>query len=192
VLIVGGTDGTADLGSAEILGFGANAFAPLTVGLTVPRRGHVATLLRYNGSVLITGGTANGADVLGAERFLPWSGTFVPDGSLSAPRPGAVVGPTSLDGVLIVAGGGGTSSSDLYAFPTVRTDLDDYTPGAIALITGAGFPASSVVTLQVVHLRPTFTPGAGHEPWFVATGPSVSLRRRGMSTPTIPSGPHCS
>ncbi|HEX6811236.1 MAG TPA: YDG domain-containing protein [Planctomycetota bacterium] len=171
ILVVGGTDGSADLGTAEILGFGSNLFAPLPAALTTARRGHVATLLRYNGSVLITGGTGNSVDLLSAERFLPWNSTFVDAGSMSAARPGGVVGPTSLDGVFIAAGGGSTTSSDLYSFPTVKTDFDDYAPGSTALISGSGFQASSVVTLQVVHLRPTVPAGAGHTPWLVATGP---------------------
>ena len=108
-----------------MLGLAARSFSRLPAKLTTPRSGHTATLLQNNGGVLISGGTTGGADVLSAERFLPWDGRFSAAGSLSAARPGAVVGPTSLDGVLIVAGGGGSASSDLYVFPTVQTDLAD-------------------------------------------------------------------
>ena len=50
----------------------------------------------------------------------------------------------------------------------VSTDKADYRPGETAIITGSGFWANEIVTLQVVHVDGGEEDGAGHEPWNVA------------------------
>ena len=43
--------------------------------------------------------------------------------------------------------GGGAPDAEVYRFPTVKTDKDDYAPGTKAIITGSGWKADSEVTL---------------------------------------------
>ncbi len=50
---------------------------------------------------------------------------------------------------------------------SVETDRLDYPPGATATITGAGFGANDVVTVQVLHADGTPSTGEDHEPWTV-------------------------
>jgi CheY-like chemotaxis protein len=68
----------------------------------------------------------------------------------------------------------------------VKTDKNDYAPGETAVITGTGFQAGEVVTLQVVHTEGAEeviddqhthieTEGEGHEPWDVTADASGSI-----------------
>jgi len=52
---------------------------------------------------------------------------------------------------------------------TVKTDLQDYPPGATVNITGSGFGSGENVTLQVVHVgeAPGGTDSQYHLPWTV-------------------------
>src|SRR5688572_13110892 len=62
VVIIGGTNnGTDDLRSAEIYDPTLQSFTNVSTQLSVPLRGHSAVLLPHNGSVLVAGGTSNGA-----------------------------------------------------------------------------------------------------------------------------------
>jgi YDG domain/MBG domain (YGX type) len=69
--------------------------------------------------------------------------------------------------VLIVALAGMAMMAQAQA--TVRTDLDDYPPGATAIITGAGFLAGEEVELHVHHADslPLGTDPQYHQPWTV-------------------------
>ena len=58
---------------------------------------------------------------------------------------------------------------------TVSTDLDDYSPGSTALISGSNFQPGETVELQVLHTDGTPNTGGGHEPWFVTDGSSGDL-----------------
>ena len=49
---------------------------------------------------------------------------------------------------------------------SMTTDQSDYQPGSTALISGSGFWANELVTLQVAHVDGT-TGGEGHDPWTV-------------------------
>ena len=51
----------------------------------------------------------------------------------------------------------------------VTTDRADYPPGSTAYITGSGFAANELVTLQVIHADGTPDQGEDHEPWKVMT-----------------------
>ena len=53
--------------------------------------------------------------------------------------------------------------------PIVFTDKPNYQPGETVLITGSGFAAIEIVTLQVVHADGMDEGGSGHEPWNVMT-----------------------
>jgi hypothetical protein len=118
VLIAGGqlawtpADATAQ---AEVFDPVTGAFTP-TVGLTIPRQQHTATLLP-NGKVLIVGGysQSQGA-VASAELYDPMAGTFTATGSLANARYGQTA--TLLNnGNVLIAGGysaGELSSAELY------------------------------------------------------------------------------
>jgi hypothetical protein len=53
---------------------------------------------------------------------------------------------------------------------TVTTDLDDYPPGATAIITGSNFQPGETIELQVLHTDDIPNTGGGHEPWQVTDG----------------------
>ncbi|HUR28012.1 MAG TPA: HYR domain-containing protein, partial [Planctomycetota bacterium] len=63
---------------------------------------------------------------------------------------------------------GQVSASQAWA-QSVATDRADYMPGETALISGSGFHANEVVTLEVEHENPVPPGGGGHEPWEVTT-----------------------
>ena len=69
-----------------------------------------------------------------------------------------------------------------------KTQLADYAPGETALITGTGFPASGVLTMQVVKLKPNGAPGTRHKPWLAATGPLGELATSWYIDPADSSG----
>src|SRR5207244_5484287 len=126
VLVAGGNDGNADLASAELYDPIANAFS-VTVGtIATARRDHLAFLLPHNNNVLIVGGTSNFIALSSAELYASWNDTFSTSGSMSEHRTGASGGALSADGLLLVAGGSGLSSAEVYAFATVKTDKSDY------------------------------------------------------------------
>ena len=105
-------------------------------------------LLPHNNSVLIAGGSSNGAPLATADLFLPAEfpdpfsygmGQFAPTGEMAAPRSGAAGGP-HVEGYAFVAGGG-AADAEVYRFATIKTDKDDYAPGETAIITGLGLAA---------------------------------------------------
>ncbi|BAU65082.1 hypothetical protein STA3757_24610 [Stanieria sp. NIES-3757] len=58
---------------------------------------------------------------------------------------------------------------------TVTTDLDDYPPGATAIITGSNFDLGETIELQVLHTDKIPNTGGGHEPWQVTDGGTGDL-----------------
>ncbi len=149
ILIAGGNNGESDLASSEIYDPAVGGFTP-GAALSTPRRGHTALRLPHNNSVLIAGGASAGADLPTAELYIPWSGSMVATGSLAAPRSGAAASALLQDGVALVAGGSGQSSTELYGFPTVKTDKGDYAPGETVIISGSGWQPGETVTM-VLH-----------------------------------------
>ena len=104
--------------------------------MSQPRSGHQATLLDHNATVLIVGGTNNGAIVTTAETFVPWTGQFAATNPPAAARTSAIVSSTSTEGVAVLAGGKASNGAlvapaELYGFATVKTDRDDYAPGHV-------------------------------------------------------------
>jgi hypothetical protein len=71
VLVAGGSDGTADLDSAELYYPWTQAFEAASNRLSAPRSGHSAILLPHNGGVLVVGGNSNGTALAAADLFLP-------------------------------------------------------------------------------------------------------------------------
>jgi hypothetical protein len=155
VVIIGGTDGTNDLRSAEIYDQSLQTFTATSTQLSVPVHGHSAVLLPHNGSVLVAGGTSNGVAQAGADLFLPaifpdpfsWGvGQFAPTAAMSTARSSAIAGPSATEGYA-VATGGGSNGVERYRFATIKTDKDDYPPGQTAIITGSGWQPNEEVTL---------------------------------------------
>jgi Galactose oxidase, central domain len=155
VLVAGGSSGSADLKSAEIYDRYSRSFAMAATQMSVVRQGHSAVLLPNNGSVLIVGGTSNGIAQAGADLFLPavfpdpfsyGEGEFASTGAMTAARSAAIAGPTSIEGYAFAAGGG-APDAEVYRFATIKTDKDDYAPGELAVITGAGWQPGEEVTL---------------------------------------------
>jgi len=219
VLIAGGTgsitnpDGSTnsvDLGSAEILNAAATAFTLSASPMITARSGHQAFLLPHNSSVLILGGSANGAATSSAELFIPWTGAgqagaFQTTAALSTARFGATGSalsnnqPTSQnDGVLLVAGGTDASSpaktlatTELYGFAWVKTDQADYAPGTTVTITGSGWQPGETVTLSflespLIDTHPTLTAIADSHGNIVNTQFSPPTRMTSASSSTSP------
>lgn len=151
VLFVGGNDGVDDLSSVEL-------FNPVTgtvvlgASASVARRDHQAFLLPNNNAVLIVGGVTPAGATASAELYLPWVGDFRATGSMATARTGATGSPLAADGRLLVAGGDGLASSDVYAFATIRTDREDYSPGMTVYVSGTGWLPNETVTLGLREL----------------------------------------
>jgi hypothetical protein len=146
-LIAGGSNGTADLPTAEIYNPATGILSLLGSSMAAARRGHFAFLLPNNNHVLIVGGTSGGAPLATTELFRPWDGNFYQTGSMSSTRADSMGSPLGLDGLLLVAGGNGLASSELYGFATIKTDKDDYAPGELVTMTGSGWQPGEAVTL---------------------------------------------
>ncbi len=121
VLLAGGADENAPLGSAELLAADASGFSP-TGDLAEARSLHTATLLT-DGSVLLVGGGQVSQDqevppLASAERYDPASGTFTATGSLAGGRILHTATLAADGGVVIIGGSGGR----LFLAPIERYD----------------------------------------------------------------------
>jgi hypothetical protein len=171
VLIAGGAGTSGELASAEIFDPATNAVTPTDNALSSPRQNHLAFLLPHNNQVLIVGGLAGGNPVAAAEYFTPWEGTngvfcvqaicasgYQGPAAPATARAWAAGSALSLaadattrtgpnDGLLVLAGGSGQKSAELFGFATVRTDREDYAPGTTVHITGSGWQPHESVAL---------------------------------------------
>lgn len=176
VVVIGGAttgnSGTVDVASAEIFDPATGVFGNAGVSLTTAREGHQAFLLPSNNSVLVVGGVSGGQVVAASELFVPqvsiadgsWSYAFAPTASNVTPRAVAVGSAMNVDGLLLVAGGKDPSgnalaSTELYAFPVVKTDATDYSPGSTVTISGSGFRPGEIVNITIVESPLIDTPG---------------------------------
>ncbi|HUP41461.1 MAG TPA: kelch repeat-containing protein, partial [Vicinamibacterales bacterium] len=165
VLVAGGMAAdSGDLQSAEVFDAVASGFVPANA-MVAARRNHIAILLPHNNSVLIAGGWSGGTASRTAELYRAWQdgGIFVSTGSSLAPRNWSAGSALSFaasatnrggpaDGLVLVAGGDGASSAELYGFATVKTDKDDYSPGMIVRVSGGGWQPNQPVTFYVREL----------------------------------------
>jgi hypothetical protein len=148
VAVIGGNNGSIDLGTAEIFSQWTNALR--VVNGATPRSGHIAALLPKNGSILAMGGTGGTA----VDLLQPWgnnlAGVFVAGARSTVDHTGGFVAPGNL-GTLLAAGGTGSSANaaELYWFPTIATDQPDYAPGTPVVMTGVGFQPGETVNLYL-------------------------------------------
>lgn len=165
VLMAGGMNTEGELRGAEVFRSAAGAFAATANSMDAARRNHIAILLPHNNSVLIAGGSSNGAASATAQLYRSWQdgGIFVSTGSSAAARNWSAGSALSFaasatnrggpaDGLVLVAGGEDTSSAELYGFATVKTDKDDYQPGDVVYVSGSGWQPNEPVTFYVREL----------------------------------------
>src|SRR6202046_5410923 len=156
VLIAGGQDANGhDLDTAEEFDPTTDRFTTLTAQMITPRSGHVGVTLPYNGKVLIAGGTSGGTIVSENEVYDPVSGTFVANEPMSVARDEFAANFFALPNVGQVLMTGGVDSSgeptaltEMFSYPTIRTDKQDYPPGSPVIIYGTGWtPGEQVDTI---------------------------------------------
>ena len=124
--------------------------------MNTARSGHIGVTLPYNGEVLIAGGTSAGQPVTANEVYDPVTSTFVANEPMSVARDELAanffavpaVGQVLLSGGLD-ATGAPLALTEMYAYPTIRTDMADYPPGSPVTIYGAGFAPGETVTIQI-------------------------------------------
>jgi hypothetical protein len=149
VVVAGGSDGQNDLNSIETYNLATDSWVLSPATLSVPRSGHAATLLSNNNSVLITSGTSGSTAVQTADIYQPWNDAVVSGGTMNAVRLNGTGSAFGLEGLYLAAGGSGASSTELYRFPTIKTDKPDYSPGQPVLMTGTGYQPGETVNLNL-------------------------------------------
>src|SRR6266571_4081923 len=156
VLLVGGTDGVEPLASLEIYDPATNAFARLAAPMGTTRSGHLGVQLLHNGKVLISGGTSGGQLVPSAEVYDPVTGAFQPVDSPGTARRlfGANFFEVPYTGILLATGGFDGSaqplaSSEVFFYPTLRSDKPDYAPGETVTLMGEGWRPNEQVAINI-------------------------------------------
>ena len=140
VLMAGGSNGAADLASAEIyerysqvVRDGGNADERRPPGAF--RRAAAAQRRRADRRRDVERRRAGGHRPVPAGgvpgSVLVWRGcSSPPTGAMAAPRAAAVAGPTSIEGYAFAASAGAVDG-EVYRFATIKTDKDDYAPGEL-------------------------------------------------------------
>src|SRR5213594_1969847 len=157
VLVAGGQTTTSqDLASAEVYDAATNAFALLAAPMGTARSGHLGVQLLHNGKVLISGGTSGGQLVTSAEVYDPVTGAFRPVDSPGTARRlfGASFFEGPYTGILLATGGLDSAetplaSSEVFFYPTLRSDKSDYAPGETITLMGEGWHPNETVTINI-------------------------------------------
>src|SRR6266478_5355031 len=147
VLVAGGQTTTSeDLDSAEVYDAATNTFARLAAPMGTKRSGHLGVQLLHNGKVLISGGRSGGQLVASAEVYDPVTGAFWPVDSPGTARRlfGASFFELPYTGILLATGGLDSAetplaSSEVFFYPTLRSDKSDYAPGETVTLMGEGW-----------------------------------------------------
>src|SRR5438034_3425068 len=157
VLVAGGQTTTSeDLDSAEVYDAATNAFAWLPAAMGTARSGHLGVQLLHNGRVLISGGTSGGQLVTSAEVYDPVTGAFRPVDSPGTARRlfGANFFELPYTGILLATGGLDSAetplaSSEVFFYPTLRSDKPDYAPGETVTLMGEGWRPNEQVAINI-------------------------------------------
>src|SRR3990172_1267251 len=157
VLVAGGQDPqNVDLNSAEIYSPAANAFTLLSAPMGSARSGHSGVRLLHNGKVLLVGGTNAGQIVPTSEVYDPVTGTFWGVGQPGTARQlfGANLFDVPNAGRFVSSGGLDVSnytlgSSEVFFYPTVRTDKAGYAAGDTVTLMGEGWQPNETVTIDI-------------------------------------------
>src|SRR5213080_3527653 len=157
VLVAGGQTTTSeDLDSAEVYDAATNAFAWLPAPMGTARSGHLGVQLLHNGKVLISGGTSGGQLVPSAEVYDPVTGAFQPVDSPGTARRlfGANFFEVPYTGILLATGGLDGSdqplaSSEVFFYPTLRSDKPDYAPGETVTLMGEGWRPNETIAINI-------------------------------------------
>ena len=157
VLIEGGQGaGGIDLNTAEEYDPATASFTSLAAHMNTARSGHVGVTLPYNGKVLIAGGTSAGQPVTDNEVYDPITATFAANEPMSVARDEFAANFFAVPAVgqVLMSGGADATGTplaltEMYAYPTIRSDKSDYPPGSPVTITGAGWAPGETVTIQI-------------------------------------------
>ena len=157
VLVEGGQGaGGVDLNTAEEYDPATGAFSTLAAHMNTARSGHTGVTLPYNGKVLIAGGTSAGQPVTDNEVYDPITATFAANEPMSVAREEFAANFFAIPAVGQVLMSGGLDDTgnplaltEMYTYPTIRTDKSDYPPGSPVTITGAGWAPGETVTIQI-------------------------------------------
>src|SRR5439155_7493302 len=124
--------------------------------MSIPRSGHTGAQLQDNGRVLIVGGTNGGQLVTTAEVYDPVSQAFLAVGSPAVGRQlfGSNFFGVPYTGGMLASGGQGANdlalaSSELFSYPTLRTDKQDYPPGYTVRMIGEGWQPNEMIDILV-------------------------------------------
>src|SRR3989454_11761472 len=120
------------------------------------RSGHLGVQLLHNGRVLISGGTSGGQVGAAAEVYDPVTGTFRPVNSPGTARWlfGANFFALPYTGILLATGGLDSAelplaSSEVFFYPTLRSDKPDYAPGETVTLMGEGWRPNEQVAINI-------------------------------------------
>src|SRR5438094_84363 len=157
VLVAGGQTTTSqDLDSAEVYDAATNTFAWLAAPMGTKRSGHLGVQLLHNGKVLISGGTSGGQLVTSAEVYDPVTGAFQPVDSPGTARRlfGANFFELPYTAILLATGGldsaeAPLASSEVFFYPTLRSDKSDYAPGETVTLMGEGWRPNEQVAINI-------------------------------------------
>jgi hypothetical protein len=208
VLLAGGIGGLGPgiLASGEIYNpSGSGAFTPITVGMSVPRHRHAATLLP-DGHVLITGGVTNDnsftiastIDVFTGTSFLQvgafsvrcdhtatllQNGKVLLAGGMAGPYPGAATATTDL---VSISGAGAVTVASGASLKSARYEhTATLLPNGDVLLTGGGGstdPLSGGVRNDTETFRPNATTGS------TTVRPSMAVARQRHTATMLTNG----
>ncbi|PYN02660.1 MAG: hypothetical protein DME07_09285, partial [Candidatus Rokuibacteriota bacterium] len=157
VLVAGGQSGqNLDLDTAEVYNPATDSFTLLPTLMSTARSGHLGVQLLHNGKLLVSGGTRGGQVVATAEIYDPVTGTFRPVDTPATARWlfGANFFALPYPGILLATGGldsaqSPLASSEVFFYPTLRTDKRDYLPGDRVAIMGEGWHPNETVSINI-------------------------------------------
>src|SRR2546425_677212 len=156
VLVAGGQSAKdLDLNTAEVYDPAMNIFTLLPALMSTARSAHTGVRLLHNGKVLLVGGTSAGQLVPATEVYDPVTSVFRQVGSPGTARRlfGANFFEVPYTGILLATGGLDSAelllaSSEVFFYPTLRSDKPDYAPGETVTLMGEGWRPNEQVAIN--------------------------------------------